>query len=169
MVLPGAGPHAVLNGSQLKVRASFNKPLDLAALRLGEREFVMSAVGDPGDAMQYEILLPTDGEGLAGGQYEFVLTDQTGLTATRPTKFTIKTKEDSSPKVRAELLGISGLVVPRARIPVSYSVNDEFGLSDITLDCNWKNSDEDATRNETKTYKKVIRKFEGPREYRAIG
>ncbi len=162
IILPGAGPHAVLNGSQLKVRASFNKPLNMAALRLGEREFVMSAVGGSGDAMQYEILLPTDGDRLAGGQYEFVLTDQTGLSATRPSKFTIKTREDSSPKVRAELLGISGLVVPRARIPVSYSVNDEFGLSNISLDCNWKNSDEDATQNETKSYEKMIRQFEDP-------
>ncbi|MCH2183611.1 MAG: hypothetical protein MK108_16555 [Mariniblastus sp.] len=161
-VLPGAGPHAVLNGSQLEIRAEFNKPLKLAALRLGEREFVMSPEGDPSDSLVYKILLPTEGDSLAGGQYEFALVDQTGLSGTRPAKFTIKTREDGPPKVRADLLGISGLVVPRARIPVAYNVSDEYGLSEILLDCNWKNSDEDAGRNQTKTHEKMIRKFDEP-------
>ena len=161
-VLPGAGPHAVLNGSQLEVRAEFNKPLKLATLRLGEREFTMAPEGDPVDSLVYKILLPTEGESLSGGQYEFSVVDQTGLSATRPAKFTIKTREDGQPKVRAELLGISGLVVPRARIPVAYSVRDEYGLSEISLDCNWKNSDEDARDKQAQTFEKVIRKFDDP-------
>ncbi len=159
-VLPGAGPHAVLQGSQLKVLAKFNKPLQLASLRLGEEEYQMSAVGDSDEVTEYELVLPPQGGVLSGGQYEFMLSDPAGLTSTRPSRFTIKTREDGPPKVRAELLGISGLVVPRARIPVSFNVQDEFGLTDVVLDCHWKNSDEDATRDEASSYTKQIRSFE---------
>ena len=157
--LPGSGPHAVLSGSQLDVRARFNKPVSVAALRLGEQQFEMTPVGDPQAATQYEIRLPADGGALAGGQYEFVLTDRSGLSSMRTSKFTIKTREDGPPKVRSKLLGISGLVVPRARVPVSFSADDEFGLKQIGLDCHWKNSDEDAAQNETQSFSKVIREL----------
>ncbi|MCH2178930.1 MAG: hypothetical protein MK106_09005 [Mariniblastus sp.] len=154
--LPGAGPHAVLTGSQLDVGARLNKPVSEAVLRLGERRFEMKPVGDPNIATQYEIRLPANGESLSGGQYEFALTDQSGLASMRTSKFTIKTREDGPPKVRSKLLGISGLVVPRAQVPVSFSAEDEFGLEEIGLDCHWKNSDEDAVRNETQSFGKVI-------------
>ena len=47
-------------------------------------------------------------------------------------------------------------MVPRAQVPVSFSAEDEFGLEEIGLDCHWKNSDEDAVRNETQSFRKVI-------------
>jgi hypothetical protein len=136
--LQGAGPHAVLNGSSLRIDMTTNKSLGSAAVKLGDEVFEMQPGSQP-DA--YSLTIPADE--LRGGQYEFRLQDESGLRNSRPSKFTIKIKEDQPPKVRANLLGVSGLVVPRAMLPTSYQVADEYGLKNLFFDCVWKLGSED--------------------------
>ena len=140
--LVGTGPHSVLVGSQLKVGITANKPLKSAVVKNGDDEYPMTQIGD--DKLNFAVQLPGDGSVLKGGQYEFALTDETGLASTRRSKFEITIKDDKPPKVRASLLGISGLVVPRARLPVSYNAADEYGLTQMEFDCNWKSGDDDS-------------------------
>ncbi len=147
--LTGNGPHAVLTGSGLQVGITANKSLSRAALKLGDETLEMQQIAEAdadaegADASKrYQLNIPA-GE-LSGGEYEFQLIDQSGLANSRPSKFTVTIREDQPPKVRANLLGISGLVVPRAILPTQYSAADEFGLTQLSFDCHWKLGSEDA-------------------------
>ena len=136
--LVGSGPHSVLSGSQLAVAIKSNKSLERCNLLRGDEVIEMTAANT--DKTAFEVLFPKpDGQPLSGGEYEFELIDETGLASNRPAKFSITIKEDGPPKIRAELLGISGLVVPRAILPVSYNVIDDYGLRKLSFDCSWKN------------------------------
>ncbi len=139
--LEGAGPHSVLAGSRLVIRARSNKPLGSCELQLAEQRFSLTPSSD--DKQMFVLELPAQNEaddgaaGVAGGKYEFRLRDEGGLENLREFSFTLKTREDRAPDVRASLLGISGLVVPRAIVPTSYNVIDEYGISSIDFDCHW--------------------------------
>ncbi len=148
--LEGPGPHSVLTGSKIEGLAVVNKPLGSFAIVRDEDSFPLLPADE---TLKYSLSIPGADQALAGGQYEFQLVDETGLASTRPTKFVVGIKEDAPPKVLASLLGISGLAVPRARIPVSYNAKDEFGMTQIQFHTNWKNSEtanEDAGELGTK-------------------
>lgn len=148
--LVGAGPHAVLRGSRLRLAITANKPLAAAELQLGEDRFPLTR----GDSdVQFSLALPESGE-LAGGEYEILLQDQAGRENVRRTKFKITIKEDRPPQVRASLLGISGLVVPRANLPTSYQAADEYRLMQLAFDCDWKGPQ--AEENSEPTRRQIV-------------
>jgi len=135
--LTGNGPHSILAGSRLQISALVNKPLQGIFLKIDDQQFDLNQVDD---SKNYSITLnPAD---LRGGEYQFELVDQTGLASIRPSKFLLTLKEDQPPKARASLLGISGLVVPRAMIPVAYQFSDNYGLQRLYFDCHWKTGSE---------------------------
>jgi len=136
----GNGPHAVLAGSKLRVDIKTNKPLSSAALKLGDEAFLMTQTEDD---QTFGLTTPTGDGQLAGGEYEFELTDPEGIPGSRRSKFKIAIKEDEPPRVRATLYGISGLVSARAKLPTSYQAVDEYGIRKTTFDCNWKTDDAD--------------------------
>lgn len=137
--LDGPGPHSVLSGSRLELTAKVNKPLDVFELQFGDQSIPLQ---NTDDELTFSLAIPNSEEKpLIGGVYQFNLVDQTGLAAIRPAKFTISIKDDAPPKVLASLLGISGLAVPNARVPVSYNASDEYGLTSIQFHNNWKFSD----------------------------
>lgn len=138
--LEGPGPHSVLEGSRIEGTARVNKKLRSFVIVFDSGSLELQP-GDKDDLFRFE--LPEENAELAGGQYELQLVDQSGLASTRPGRFVISIKEDTSPKVLASLLGISGLAVPRARIPVSCNALDEYGLKRISFQANWKNSDQE--------------------------
>jgi hypothetical protein len=138
--LSGSGPHSILGGSRLQVQITANKLLQAATLNRGQDQFVLTPVGGSPD--RYSTTLSVDQ--LRGGEYSFVLRDESGLSNSRPSKFNLTIKEDQPPKSRATLLGISGLIVPRAMLPVSYQVADEYGLRRLYFDCQWKTGTEDS-------------------------
>ncbi len=131
LALTGNGPHAVLTGSSLQIQIKSNKPLQQANLKIGGEPIPLLSIGDD----RYSLTLAPDQ--LRGGEYEITLLDETGLANSRPSKFSLTIKEDQPPKARASLLGISGLVVPQASLPVSYQATDEFGLQRMYFDCQW--------------------------------
>jgi len=138
--LVGSGPHSVLSGSKLAVAITSNKRLGRCNLVRGEDVIEMDAVDNKKE--DFKVVIPkTDNQPLSGGEYEFELIDDSGLASNRPSKFSITIKEDMPPKVRAELLGISGLVVPRAILPVGYDTIDDYGLRKLSFDCSWKNAE----------------------------
>ena len=156
--LVGAGPHTVLDSSSLRIELTANKPLQQCVVTLGLQELAMQPVTENSDT-RFQLLLP-DGDGaLLGGEYQIRLLDKTGLSGLRPAKFVIKTRPDAPPKGRAALLGISGLVVPRARIPMEFSVLDEFGLSRLAFDAKWKMPDEQNSEAEVQKLEQEIAEF----------
>ena len=146
LTLDGTGPHSVLVGSQLGVIAETNKPLAKCQLRRGETLIEMEATDSL--RQKFNVRLPgpaaTANTGVQGGKYEFRMTDDSGLQNTREFSFTIKTREDRPPNVRGNLLGISGLVVPRAIVPTAYTATDEFGVTSIDIQCQWASERESA-------------------------
>ena len=134
VVLKGDGPHPVLAGSWMEISATTNKSVTSAQLKSGESLFAMEIAAD-GKSFSAS---PGKGSALVSGPYEFELVDEGGLANARKSKFTISLKEDAPPRVRAELLGISGLVSSRAMLPTDFQVADEYGLKDIRFAANWK-------------------------------
>ena len=160
--LVGNGPHGVLEGSLLSITAKTNKRLQSAKLVAGGVETDISIPA--GGARSFEIAVPgsDQSEPLAGGDYELKLADESGLENLRRSKFAITIKEDKAPKLRADLLGISGLVTPQATVPVSFQAIDDYGLNQMFFDCRWRVGDE-----ETETVKQI--NFDGlPEERPAV-
>ena len=126
----GQGPYYVFTGSQLAISGTSNKPITRAVLKVR------------GTATQWPMELdsPTSvtaivpfGE-LMDGKYEIQLVDESGLTAKRPTAFGIRLKLDRAPRVPSfRLHGITRLVVPNARIPMTAQVLDDFAVTKVAL------------------------------------
>ena len=134
-----------------------NKSLETANLKLGEDVFPMAMTGD-----DKRFGLTIAGDQLRGGEYEFVLVDTAGLSSTRRSKFKITIKEDDVPKVRASLLGISGLVSARAILPTSYQAADSYGLTQLSFDSNWKTgADEDTPMQREQVFSELGRQADG--------
>ena len=127
----GGGPHSILEGSSLTIVGESKHDLTNASLKVGDRNWPLLRTGDE----TWKLSIPAGD--LIGGKYTFDLADESGLRSSRPTTFTIKIKPDREPSVRATLLGISGLVVPRVRIPVSYTAGDEFAVTRMRLEHAW--------------------------------
>ena len=138
--IKGDGPHPLLAGSSLAVSGTSNKPLRSAVLKSGESAFPLKLSED---GLTFSATPGVDSP-LISGPYEFDLFDAGGLENARKSKFTISLKEDAPPRVRAELLGISGLVSSRARLPTDYQVVDEYGLTEVGFEANWKSENPDA-------------------------
>jgi len=159
--LSGNGPHGVLEGSTLSIAAATNKPLKSAKLIAGGVESDIAIEDATGQA--FAIVMPSgdSAEPLVGGDYELKLTDESGLGNLRRSKFAITIKEDKPPKLRADLLGISGLVTPRAIIPVSFQAIDDYGLNQMFFDCRWR-----LGEGESETVKQI--NFNGLPETRPV-
>ena len=143
--LNGVGPHPVLVGSKLRLQIKTNKPLNEANLKLGDELFPMTQL--EGD-QQFGLTIPGDDGELRGGEYQFELVDTSGLPSSRSSKFKLTIKEDDDPKVRASLLGISGLVSARANLPAEYQAADEYGLAKLAFESNWKTGVDEETPGE---------------------
>ena len=129
----GKGPYFVLKGTSLALRGTGNKPLTRAALKiegkplplaLAENKLAFSGSVSP--------------ERLMAGQYVVDLEDTEGLTSRRPTSFGLRIRADREPRVRARLVGISGMVVPQARVPVNCRVNDDFAVTAVQMAYVWR-------------------------------
>ncbi len=138
----GTGPHAILEGSALSIEATANKPLSDAKLTHNGQSWPMENLGQ----QRYRLHLETNE--LVGGKYSFDLADAAGLRSSRPATFSLKIKPDRPPNVRATLLGISGQVVPRARIPVSFVATDEFSITRAEFTHLWKADNADSVPQE---------------------
>lgn len=132
---PGRGPYYVLPGSSLSLSATANKPLIRAAL-FSEGKKMPLILADPlhfsGDVAAAD---------LTPGTYTIDLEDTLGLTSRRPTTFALRRRVDREPRVRVRLIGVSGMVVPQARVPYACRVTDDFGLSDVRISYRWKGDD----------------------------
>ena len=155
-ILSGGGPYAVLEGSQISISASYNKPLKSAELMAAGETFPIGLTADVSAPLVFSVPAdPADGEvaqPLAGGEYELKLVDESGLANIRRSRFSITIKEDMPPKLRADLLGISGLVTTRAILPMSFQGADDYGLNQTWFHCRWREPEdlEDAPEK-TKT------------------
>lgn len=128
---PGGGPYSILEGSALQVSAVANKPLSEAVLRQAEQQWSLQADADG----RYSLTVPA--RQFVGGKYLFDLADESGLRSSRPAVFTVTTRPDRPPRTSASLLGISGMVVSRVRVPVLWNAADEYSIQKVEFVYDW--------------------------------
>jgi hypothetical protein len=132
---PGRGPYYVLPGSSLSLAATANKPLARAAILANGKRLPLTLI----DALHMKgEIAPAD---LQPGAYTLNLEDTLGLSSRRPTTFALRQRVDREPRVRVKLIGVSGMVVPQARVPYSCRATDDFGLTEIRVAYRWKGDD----------------------------
>jgi hypothetical protein len=153
---PGKGPYYVLAGSSLHVAGTANKDLVRAQLvydgelliqpppekrknpnekdRLHREDSILSGPG-----LNFAGAVPP--EQMVAGQYTFLLEDQLGLTGRRPTSFAVRQRVDREPRVRVRLIGVSGMVVAKARVPFTCRATDDFGLTLAEVRYHWRGDD----------------------------
>ena len=132
--LSGPGPFAVLKNSHLDITVGANKPVSEAFVINGQNKILLPAI-DPQEN-RFAGRVPGSGA-LTGGEYEIRLMDAEGVKNSRRSKFKIAITTDKPPVVRASLLGISGLIVSRATVPVLFQADDEYGFAELGFDCAW--------------------------------
>jgi len=136
-----------LKGSRLSIAARANKPLSQVALRgKGQVMPTRIAAGDP--ARFSAVIGPQQ---LVAGIYEIDLADASGpppLASRQPTRFTVRIRPDRVPTIQAKLLGISGMVVSRAVIPIEMTLQDDFAVTQARLASDWHVPDEARPRGE---------------------
>jgi hypothetical protein len=139
----GKGPYFVLKGSSLKLSGKANKLLAEASLVIEGKQHPL------------ELSQGTDFSGqvaakdLLAGQYVLDLHDTENLTSRRPTAFGLRIRADREPRVRTKLIGVSGMVVPRARIPLNARISDDYGVTSVEVKYLWRD-DVAQTTNEGK-------------------
>jgi len=138
--LSGPGPFAILKNSHLDVSVLANKPVADAFVINGQNKVMLPA--EENQDNRFAGRVPENGA-LLGGEYEIRLMDAEGVKNSRRSKFKIAITTDKPPVVRATLLGISGLVVSRATVPISFQAEDEYGFAELGFDCAWLTSAED--------------------------
>ncbi len=131
----GSGPHRLLTGSLLQLTVTTNKPV--VHCRVTQDETVYELAANDATRQTFQIQLGQSTGGVVGGKYDVTLVDDTELNNLRDFSFTLRLTEDRPPVVRAKLLGISGLIVPRASVPVSFTVEDDFGLTRLGFETSW--------------------------------
>lgn len=150
---PGTGPYHVLAGSRLQIRGVANKPLSKATLSIGDSSVDMKITAENVFAAD----IPA--EQLKAGSYRIELIDTEKivlpgrsrggpLESKRPTRFTLRVKEDRGPDVVAKLIGISGMVVPQAIIPFGCFIKDEFAVTGVALKYQWRHEENAADSGE---------------------
>lgn len=140
---PGKGPYFVLKGSSLKLKGKANKPLAEANLVIEGKKHPLELAQSTEFSGQ---IAPKE---LLAGQYVIDLHDTEKLTSRRPTAFGLRLRVDREPRVRSRLIGVSGMVVPRVRIPINTRITDDYGVTSVEVKYLWRD-DVAQTTNEGK-------------------
>lgn len=153
MVLPpGQSPYYLLRGSSLAVAGQADKPLSRASLQSGDQEW-------PLEINENRFYGSVPAMALESGTFVLDVRDRetmrlpgedevTGLGVRDPLRFKVRLKADEAPKVQASFHGVSGMVVPRARLPYTASISDDFLLTEVWIDWQWR---EDKSEGEDNT------------------
>ena len=131
---PDAGPYRVMRGGSLHIEGTANKPLSEANLiRDGN---VMSMQLDDEHCFHIDL----GPEELESGAYRIHLVDTglpTPLASKERTGFSIRIQFDMPPRVSADVTGVSTMVTPRARVPLTGFARDDFAITDLRLVYEW--------------------------------
>lgn len=145
----GKGPYMILKGSSLSIAGVANKPLSKAALVIEPvaqgNEVIEPTRTDLSLAGNDKFSGQLPAAQLVAGKYVIELTDQGGLTSKRPLSFAVSLKTDREPRfAAARLEGVSGMVVPQARVPYVAKASDDYAITRIRLGHRWRGESSDS-------------------------
>lgn len=158
---PGGGPYKLLSGSTLSIRGQATKPLSAATLTVGPTVLPLTISGGT------ELSLNLSADQVQDGDYVIDLLDTERLwlpghdepqplASREPATFRLRTGPDREPQVQAKLTGISNLVTPRALIPISGRITDDFGIASAQLQRRWRGEKDEADTTGTDTLQPAV-------------
>ncbi len=161
----GAGPYYLINGSALDIEGSTDKPLRSAVLICADKEYGLNVEGN-----QFSGSIPASE--VSGGSYDLRVEDResvllpengmvSGLGTRDPLRFKIKLKDDRKPRVRVSLNGVSGMVVPGARLPFEGVVEDDYAIDSAKIIYTWKEDNSEREQVEGEIQPDGIDEFVG--------
>ncbi len=133
----GEGPHELLGGSELEVSGKVNKALKNAYAMLDESKFSLKVEGDsfigiiPKNKLNsgsYSIIVEDNEEGILNGSGDLL-----GLGFKDSPNFRVRVVNDRKPKLTIKSNGLSGMIVPGARIPYVGEINDDFSIEGVEI------------------------------------
>ncbi len=143
---------SVIEGSKIELAVeALNKKLESAHLWIGESEFRLTA--PEGDSKQWTFKIagtPFDGV-KQPLEYRIQVTDQQGLQLEGPIRGTVRLKVDQPPRIAAS--SRTTKIVPSAKPPIIFSVQDDYGLSKVVAQVQVSRSNGDDTDSELEVAK----------------
>lgn len=124
--------YKLLLGSELAIEAKSDKANSTLALLSTENRWEIPADNEGWFRFQLS------GDALRSGRYRFDLQDESGISGGRPVEFSLDVLSDKPPQVRAKPFGVSNMIVPRARLPISIAVEDEFAIVGAWGQLGWR-------------------------------
>jgi len=148
----GTSSISPLKGSTIQFTALTNKPLAEARLKWEkgamplalEPATVKDADGNDRAATRFSATIAADQ--LTSATYAIDLVDTDGLESKRPTRFIVRLRPDKDPVVKAQLLGISSMIVPEARVPIETTFRDDYAVTGANLHYQFRGEAEDAPK-----------------------
>ena len=136
------GPYSVLNGTSIKLTGEVNKSLRKASVTVSGNKYPLKIEGKT-----FTGSLPK--EQVISGVYEVDVEDLEemgvseggdlmGLGLREKATFKIRIQNDRKPKVVASVQGVSGLIVPQARIPYVGKIEDDYAVEEVVIRYSWK-------------------------------
>lgn len=124
---------SVIEGSQVVVRLTSDKPLREATFSIDEKPHKMTS--DPAESKENRWNLQPSGTPLEAVaepiRYTIQVTDAHGLQLEKPIQGIIRIKPDLRPRIAGSL--ITRHVLPTAQPSISFSASDDYGLARIAI------------------------------------
>jgi len=125
---PGNTQVRVLEGSRVEISATMNKPIELASLHLGE-----SLLKAPIRLDASRTKLTTEFSAAQSGPFWFELRDTEGFKNREVVRYELRSIHDEAPRVVIDEPANDRDVPPHAKIPVTFTVDDDYGIQSASL------------------------------------
>jgi hypothetical protein len=130
--LPVTGLMQIPVGTKVTLRASANKPLEIAhierVVEQGLQSLTTITKFTGGERRDFSLELPPLVEDM---RLQFRLHDTDGIVGRNPVRLDLAAVADEAPKVGLQLRGIGTAITTRARLPVVGEVADDYGVERI--------------------------------------
>lgn len=127
--VPVSGTMQLPVGTQVTVVATANKDLQKVQIELAGDETAAPATTlelPENDRRHFEHTLPRLDQDTA---LLFTLLDTDGIRSREPVRLALAAVPDEAPRLAAQLQGVGPSITPRARLPITGQVTDDYGLN----------------------------------------
>ena len=125
---PGKNQFRAVEGTQVEIEALANKPIAAATLRLGEKA-TAGPVGIDGSKTHMKAAFTLHDS----TPFWFELLDTEGFRSREVTRFDLRSFKDEAPRVVIDEPMNDRDVPAQARVPVAFTVDDDFGIQSARL------------------------------------
>ncbi len=129
-------------GSHLELKLKVNKPVVHATWQTSKDDQPILLKSDKDDPASVSLTIENLDQSIS---QEISLLDTDGISSKRPYRIAIAAIPDEAPTIQIRMSGIGSAITPDARIPISGSIGDDYGVARSWFEIQLP-SDPDATR-----------------------